>query len=153
MKPSQSIGWASLLLSSMLEEHAIEHGEDGLLLGLGEAADALELALELGGGPALAGLRARDAEQHIGGDGEERGELGHERHGEAEPADLVVGEGLLGDAEVCGDRLLGEARLLAQLGEAAAEGRGELPVGGRHGRLLGIHECDLHDSAGFWVES
>ncbi len=62
----------------MLEEDAIEHGENGLLLGLGEAADALELALQLGGGPALAGLGAGDAEQDIGGHGEERGAPGHE---------------------------------------------------------------------------
>jgi len=46
-----------------------------------------------------------------------------------------VGEGLLRDAEVCGDRLLGEARLLAQLREAAAKLFDELPVSGRHGRL------------------
>lgn len=122
----------------MLEKDTVEHGEDGLLLGLGEAADALELALELGGGPALAGLRARDAEQHVSGHGEERGESGHEGDGEAKPADLVVGEGLLRDAHVRGDRLLGEARFLAQLREAAAELLGELPVGGRHGRLPGI---------------
>ena len=77
----------------MLEEDAIEHGEDGLLLGLGEPAEALELALELRGRPPLAGVGAGDAEQDIGRDGEERGELGHERDGEAEPADLVVGEG------------------------------------------------------------
>ncbi len=130
----------------MLEEHAIEHREDGELLGLGEAADALELALELGRGPALAGLRARDAEQHIGGDGEERGELGHEGDRDAGPADLVVGEGLLRDAEVCGDRLLREACLLAQLREAAAELLGELPVGGRHGRRRGMDGRALHDS-------
>ena len=74
----------------MLEQDAIEHGEDGLLLGLGEAGEALELALELGGGTALVGVRAGDAEQHIGQDGEERGEPGHEGDGEAEPADLVV---------------------------------------------------------------
>ena len=48
----------------VLQQHPIEHGEDGLLLGLGEARETLELALELGGGPALAGLRARDAATH-----------------------------------------------------------------------------------------
>ena len=122
----------------MLEEHAVEHGEDGLLLGLGEARETLELALELGRGPALAGVRARDAEQDIGGDREERGELGHERDGEAAPADLVVREGLLRDTDVRGDRLLGGAGLLAQLGEAAAKLCGELAVGGRHVRLPGI---------------
>ena len=40
---------------ALLEEHAVEHREDDVLLGLGEAADALELALELGRGAALAG--------------------------------------------------------------------------------------------------
>ena len=119
----------------MLEEDTIEHGEDDLLLGLGKAAHALELALELGGGPALAGVRAGNAEEHIGGDGEERREAGHEGDGEAEAADLVVGEGLLSDAQVRGDHLLGEAGLLAQLGAAAAQVLGELPIGGRHGRL------------------
>jgi len=34
----------------VLEEHAVEHGEDDVLLSLGEAAHALELTLELGGG-------------------------------------------------------------------------------------------------------
>ena len=74
----------------MLQEHAVKHGEDDLLLGLGKSADALELALELGGGLALpvGGPRAGDAEQHIGGLGEERGEPGHEGDGEAEAADL-----------------------------------------------------------------
>ena len=118
-----------------LEQHAVEHGEDGLMLGLGEAGEALELPQELRGRPALAGVRAGDAEQHIGRQGEERGELGHEGDGEPEPADLVVGEGLLRDAHVRGDRLLGETGLLAQVREAAAELRGELPVGGRHVRL------------------
>jgi hypothetical protein len=33
-----------------LEEHAVEHGEDGLLLRFRQAPEALELALELGGG-------------------------------------------------------------------------------------------------------
>ena len=51
----------------LLLEDAIEHGEDGLLLGFGEAADALELALELGGGPALAGVGAGDAQEDVGG--------------------------------------------------------------------------------------
>lgn len=86
----------------MLEEDAIEHGEDGLLLSLGEATEALELALERRGRAALAGMGAGDAEQHIGGHREERGELGDERHGEPEPADRVVGEGLLRDAELRG---------------------------------------------------
>jgi len=36
---------------AVLQQHTVEHGEDGLLLGLGEAADALELAL----GPRLPG--------------------------------------------------------------------------------------------------
>lgn len=119
----------------MLQEDAIEHGEDGLLLGLGEAGEALELALELGRGAPLAGMRTGDAEQDIGRHGEERGEPGHEHDGEAEPAHLVVGEGLLRDAQVRGDGLLGEAGLLAQVREAAAELCGELPVGGRHARL------------------
>ena len=126
---------SALAMLAVLEEHAVEHGEDGVLLGFWEAAHALELALELGGGPALAGVRAGDAEEHVGGHGEERGESGHEGDGEAEAADLVVGEGLLGDAQVRGDHLLGEAGLLAQQRAAAAELLGELPVGGRHGRL------------------
>lgn len=63
----------------MLEEYTIEHGEDGLLLGLGEAGEALELALELGGGPALAGLRADDAEEARGLG---RRLLAHGRHAE-----------------------------------------------------------------------
>lgn len=85
-----------------LLEYAVKHGEDDVLLRLGEPTYALELALELGRGPALPGgcarVRAGDAEQHIGVHGEEVRELGHERDGEAEPADLVVGERLLGDA-------------------------------------------------------
>ena len=120
-------------------EDAVEHSEDDLLLGLGEAADALELALELGGGPALAGGfgrgRAGDAEQDVGGHVEERRELGHERDGEAEAPDLVVGERLLCDAEMRGDDVLGEPGVLAQLRETAAELFAELAIGGRHGKL------------------
>ena len=60
----------------MLQEHAVEHGEDDLLLRLWQAAHALELALELRRGPALprgfARVRAGDAEEHVGGYGEER---------------------------------------------------------------------------------
>ena len=36
--------------SPVLEEHAVEHRETDLLLHLGQAAEALELALELGRG-------------------------------------------------------------------------------------------------------
>ena len=88
---------------AVLLEDAIEHGEDGLLLGLGEAGEALELALVLGGGPPLAGVGAGDAEEHIGGHGEERGESGDEGDGEAEAADLVMGEG--GDPSTSAIRL------------------------------------------------
>lgn len=144
---------------SLLQEHAVEHGEDNLLLGLGEAADALELALELWRRPALAGGLAHggagDAQEHVGGHVEERREPGHQRDGEPEAADLVVDEGLLGDAQVIGDGLLGEAGLLAQLREAAAELLPELPVGRRHGMLPVelprgpvIHGRAMHDNGG-----
>ena len=56
----------------MLGEDAVEHGEDGLLLGLGETRGTLELALELGRRAPLAGVGAGNAEEHIGGHGEER---------------------------------------------------------------------------------
>ena len=114
----------------MLEEHAVEHGEDGVLLGLGEAGEALELALELRRRAALAGAGVSDPEERIGGAAKERGELGDQDHGEAEAADLVVGEGLLGDAHVRGHGLLGEAGLLAELGQAAAKLFPELAIGG-----------------------
>ena len=52
-----------------------------------------------------------------------------------EAADLVVGERLLGDPEVIGDRLLREAGVLAQLRQAAAELFPELAIAGRHVRL------------------
>ena len=78
----------------MLED-AVEHGEDDVLLGVGEAAQALELALEFGRGAAFPGRRAGrcpgDAEQRIGGHAKEGGERGHEHDGEPEAADLVVG--------------------------------------------------------------
>ena len=48
-------------------QHAVKHGEDDLLLGLAQAAEALEL----GGGPACAGAGVGDAEQHVGGHIEE----------------------------------------------------------------------------------
>lgn len=73
----------------VLEEHAVEHGEDDVLLGLGETADALELALELGRGAALAGPGRRsvgNAEEDVGGHGEEPRELGDERDGDAKLA-------------------------------------------------------------------
>jgi|SRR6185437_2993371 len=95
-------GWSFYLGLSVVEEDAIEHGEDDVLLGFGEAAQALELALEFGRGAAFPGRRAGrcpgDAEERVGRHGEKRGERGHEHHGEPEAADLVVGEGLLGDA-------------------------------------------------------
>jgi hypothetical protein len=120
----------------VLEEDAVEHGEDDSLLGLGKTADALELALELGGGATLAGGLgggwADDADEDVGGDVKEVGELGDEGHGETEAADFVVGQGLLGDAEVGGDGLLGEAGLLAQLREATTELFAELAIGGHH---------------------
>lgn len=73
-------------------EHAVEHGEDDLLLGLGESADAPELALELGGRPALAGMRVclGDARGARRWGTKEGGERGHKRDGEAKAADLVV---------------------------------------------------------------
>jgi hypothetical protein len=77
----------------VLEEHAIEHGEDDLLLGFGEAAQALELALELGRGPALplgGGPRAGHAEQDVGGHTEARGELGVESRHLASVARLTI---------------------------------------------------------------
>jgi hypothetical protein len=65
------------------------------------AAEALELALEFGGGAAFPGRRAGrcpgDPEQRVGGEAKEGGERGHEHHGEPEAADLVVGDGQLGD--------------------------------------------------------
>lgn len=81
----------------MLEEDAVKHGEDDVLLRFGQAAHALELTLELGRGPALAGGsaaarpgRARDPEDHVDGHVEEGRELGHEGDGEAEPTHLTV---------------------------------------------------------------
>lgn len=50
-----------------------------------------------------------------------RAARGNKRHGKPEPTDFVVGDGLLGDAEVISPGLLGEAGLLAQLRETAAE--------------------------------
>ena len=111
-----------LVCLPVLQKHAVEHGEDDLLLGLGEAANALELTLELGGGPALpvGGPRAGNPEQHIRGHAEERGELGDEHDGEAQAADLVMRERLLRDAQVCGHRLLREAGVLGSGGHGAA---------------------------------
>lgn len=79
------------------------------------------------GVPALTRMCAGDAEQDIGGDGEEGGELGHERHGEAEPAGLVVGGGSAGRRRAARPCLLGEARLVTQLREATAELRASKP--------------------------
>jgi len=136
----------------LLEKQPVEHGEEDVLLGFGELADALELALELGGGPALggglAGAGRGHAQEHIGGHIKERGQRGDERDGDPEPPDLVVGEGLLGDAQLGGHGLLGEASLLAELGQAAAERFGELPVGGGHIGRPRCGGCGLHDKGG-----
>lgn len=67
-----------------------------LAAGPWESAQALELALELGCGPALDAARGRasngDSEQHVGGHPEECGELRNERDGEPQTADIVVRE-------------------------------------------------------------
>ena len=106
-------------------EGAVEHGEDDLLFGFGEALEALQAALELRGGPALGGRGAGDAEQDVGGHTGQRRQLRHERDGEPEPADFVVGERLLRDAELRGEGVLREAGLLAERGQAAAQRFGD----------------------------
>lgn len=50
---------AGLVALSVVEEHAVEHGEDDVLLGFGEAAEALELALEFGRGAAFSRTTGR----------------------------------------------------------------------------------------------
>ena len=158
MQPGRrNLAGLSLYLGlSVVEEDAVEHGEDDALLGGGEAAEALELALEFGRGAAFPGRRVGrcpgDPEQRVGGDAKEGGELGHEHDGEPEAADLIMGERLLGDAKMRGHGVLGEAGLLAQRGEAAAERFPELSVGGGHVWLprkrADIHGRGLEHSGG-----
>jgi len=66
-----------------LLEDGFEHVEDEPLAGPGQAAELLEVALELGGRPAFAGAIGQ-AEQGFDGDGEVLGQGGQER--DREPA-------------------------------------------------------------------
>lgn len=84
-------------------------------------------------GPAFAGAGVGDAEEHVGGRSEERGEPGDECDGEAEAADFIVREGLLRDAQVRCYGLLREPGLVPQPGEPTAELFAAL-VGRPHGR-------------------
>lgn len=92
-------------LAAGLGEHAIEHLHDDLLLGLGQLVESLDLLLQQRRAAALAGA-ALQAEQLVGIDAVEPGERRHDGHWHTGGADLVVGEGLLGDAELIGDGLL-----------------------------------------------
>ena len=93
---------------------------DEALLGAWELGDALELLLELRRWAALAGAVAK-AQELVDADAEDASELGEERSGDARPGDFVVGVGLLGDAELLGERLLAEVLFLPQLGDPRAE--------------------------------
>lgn len=118
-RPEQRPGFLFSGCRSAVLKDALEHVEDESLLGLGEAAEAFELALEAGRRAALGGgLGARDTQEFVGRHREQLRELGDEGDREAEAADFVMREGLLGDAQLFRHGLLGEARLLAELRDA-----------------------------------
>lgn len=94
-------------------QHVIEHFGDELLFGAGQAGDGVELLFEAGGGTALAGqahggLAEKNlVERQI----EQFGQAREQGRADADSPDLVMGEGLLGDAEGIGEGLLAGAAL------------------------------------------
>lgn len=97
-----------------------EHVEHEALASSAQAAELLEVALELRGRPALAGAIGQ-AEQGFDGDGEVLGQGRQERDRETAPAALVGGHELLRDAEARGELGLRELLGFAALGHALAQ--------------------------------
>ena len=107
----------------MLRQHGVEHGRDGALLGPWEPGERVKLLLEARCGAALAwrtdgGLTDQQlVERQV----EQPGEPGKQVGRDARAADLVMGEGLLGDAEPLCELDLGQAAFLAGAGDALPE--------------------------------
>lgn len=99
-------------LPCLLLKDGIEDLEDKPLTRLGELPDALEVALDLGGGTALAGLSVL-AEEAFDGGAEGLGEGGEHGGGDSSSGDLEVADLLLGEAEEIGELGLGETLLVA----------------------------------------
>jgi len=76
------------------------------------------------------------ADQVLDGDAKRPGQGRQQRHGNAQPPCLVVGKGLLGDAEFIGELHLGEIARLASRGDAPAERQIEALVGDGHEAAL-----------------
>ena len=89
----------------MLRDHGIEQLRHGLLAGLGQAGDGIELLLDPGGWTALTGKPDGGAshQQLVEREVEQLGERGEQRRDDADTADLVMSESLLGDAEPIGE--------------------------------------------------
>jgi len=100
-----------------LLEDGLEHVEHEALPGSRQAAELLEVTLELGGGAALAGAIGQ-AEQGFDGHGEVLGQGGQERDRETAPTALIGGDELLRDAEPRGELGLREPLRFAALGHA-----------------------------------
>lgn len=104
-------------------EGVFDGGEDALLGGAGQLADALEdgagPADGAGGGARVFGL---EAEEVIDGDGERLAEPGEQFGSDGDGRKLQVSDHLLGDAEFVGELRLGEPGGLAGGGEALAQG-------------------------------
>lgn len=109
-------GLGSCLL--MRRENRVQHARDGAPFGLGWRSDLFELLLLLRRRPTLAGgAPGRRADQLFDGDPQHPGDGGQHGDRDAGGAALVMGHGLLGDAQFLGQVGLREAERLASLGD------------------------------------
>ena len=95
--------------AGVLGQHRVEHLRNELLLRPRKLTDGLDLLLEARAGSALAGRpggRLTD-QQLLDRQVEHLGQDRQLRSGDASPADFVVGQRLLGDAQMLGELDLG----------------------------------------------
>jgi DNA primase len=126
-----------------LGNEGVEHLHHDKLLGLGKVTDAVDLLLEPGRGSALAFGPHLQAQELVHGHAQHLGEEGKHGGRKAQATALVVGEGLLGDAQAVGDLLLGEVLVFPGLGDACTQGFEESLVLAVHGNP--DRRCDSHE--------
>ncbi len=102
-----------------LRQQRIEHFDHQALLGLGQGLQAFQLLLQLRRGSALLGFRGF-GHQRFDADAQRLRDQRQGRDLDAPSTDLVGGDGLPLHAEGLGELDLGDALLLAELGDAGA---------------------------------